>query len=78
MDHFIENKILPSPRIGFELTIFCSLKITLTTLHLRVLSQRTLTYFVRGSITIQLTSCLTGVDSAALLMLNYIDIYMFG
>ena len=78
MDHLLENKILPSPRIVFELTISCSLKITLTTLHLQVLSQRTLTYFVRGSITIQLTSCLTGVDSAALLMLNYIDIYMFG
>ena len=25
-------------------------------------AQRTLTYFVRGSITVQLTSCLTGLD----------------
>ena len=33
------------------------------------LSQRTLTYFVRGSITVQLTSYLTGYDSAALLVL---------
>ena len=70
MDHLLENKILPSPRIVFELTISCSFKITLTTLHLQVLSQRTLTYFERGSITLWLTSCLNGVDSAALLMLN--------
>ena len=31
---------------------------------------RALTYFVRGSISEQLTSCLTGFDLAALLMLN--------
>ena len=41
-------------------------------------SQRTLTYFIRGSITGRLTSCLTGQDSAALLMLNQIEIYKFG
>ena len=29
--------------------------------------QRTLTYFVRGNITVRLTSCLTGLDSAVLL-----------
>ena len=32
--------------------------------------QRTLTYFVRGSIDVRLTSCLTGLDSAALLLFN--------
>ena len=30
-------------------------------------SQRTLTYFVRGSITVMLISCLTGLDSVVLL-----------
>ena len=41
--------------------------------------QRTLTYyFLRGSITVQLTSFLTGLDSAALLILNKIQIYKFG
>ena len=30
-------------------------------------TQRTLTYFVRGNITVPLTSCLTGLDSAVLL-----------
>ena len=29
-------------------------------------NQRTLSYFVRGSITVQLTSCLTGLDSTKL------------
>ena len=38
-------------------------------------NQRTLTYF--GSITVQLTSCLTRLDSAALLILNWIQIYKF-
>ena len=32
--------------------------------------QRTLTHLVRGSITLRRTSCLTGLDSAALLMLK--------
>ena len=40
--------------------------------------QRTLTYFVRGSITVRLTSCLTGYNSAALLVFNLIQIYKFG
>ena len=34
------------------------------------LTQITLTYFVRGSITGRLTTCLTGLDSAPLLMMN--------
>ena len=34
------------------------------------INQRTLTFFKRGSITAQLTSCLFCLDSAALLMLN--------
>ena len=38
------------------------------------LSQRTLTYFVRGSITVQLTS----YDSAALLVLIQLEVYKFG
>ena len=40
--------------------------------------QRTLTYFIMGSITVQLTSRFTGLDSAALFMLNYMQIYKFG
>ena len=45
---------------------------------MHALKQRTLTYFVRGSITVWLTSSLTGQDLAALLMLNQIEIYKFG
>ena len=37
--------------------------------------QRTLTYFIRGSITVRVSSCLTGKDSAVLLMLNLIEIF---
>ena len=44
----------------------------------RMFMQRTLSYFVRGSITVRLTSCLTGLDSAALLMFNQQKIYLFG
>ena len=40
--------------------------------------QRTLTHFVRGSITVWLTSGLTGFDSAALFMFNQQQIYLFG
>ena len=39
-------------------------------------NQRTLN--IGGSITERLTSCLTGLASAALLMLNYIEINKFG
>ena len=42
------------------------------------LFHRTLKYLVRGIITVRLTTWLTGWDSAALLVLNYIDIYKFG
>ena len=35
--------------------------------QMQTLSQRTLTYFIRGNITVQLTSYLTGLDSAVLL-----------
>ena len=35
-------------------------------------------YFIKGSITVRLTSCLTGEDSAALLVVNQIKIYKFG
>ena len=41
-------------------------------------NQRTLIYFVRGNITVQLTSCLTGLDSAVLLNWNYKQICLFG
>ena len=41
-------------------------------------SQRTLTYFIRGNITVRLTSCLTGLDSAVLLNWNYEQICLFG
>ena len=39
--------------------------------------QKTLTYFVTRSITVRLTSCLTGLNSAALLMFNQQQIYLF-
>ena len=42
------------------------------------LGQRTLTYYIRGNITIRLTSCLTGFDSAVLLKRNYKQICLFG
>ena len=35
-------------------------------------SKNTLTYLVKGSITVLLTSCLTGLDSVALLYLNHL------
>ena len=41
-------------------------------------SQRTLSYFVRGNNTVQLTSCLIGLDSAVLLNWNYKQICLFG
>ena len=41
-------------------------------------SQRTLTCFLSGSITVWLTLCLTGLDSATLLMFNQQQIYLFG
>ena len=40
--------------------------------------QRTLTYFLRESIIVRLTSCLTGFDSAALHMFNQQQMYLFG
>ena len=47
-------------------------------MHFTMSTKKTLTYFGRGSITVQLTTCLTGQDSAALVMLNQIEIYNFG
>ena len=44
----------------------------------RYFRQRTLTYFVRGNISVWLTSCLTGLDSAVLLNWNYKQICLFG
>ena len=46
--------------------------------HLIILNQKTLTYFVRGSISVWLTSCLIRLDSAALLYSNDQQIYLFG
>ena len=40
---------------------------SLTNLARDSLGQRTLVYFVRGNNAVQLTSCLTGLDSAVLL-----------
>ena len=60
---------LPSALLNvcpFPLSITCTLR------------QTTLTYFVRGNITVLLTSCLTGLDSAILLNWNYKQIYLFG
>ena len=37
-----------------------------------------LTYFVKGSITVRLTSCFICLDSAALFMLNEHKNYLFG
>ena len=45
--------------------------------HGRRFIQRTLTDSVRGSITVQLTSSLNGLDSVALLMVNLQQIYLF-
>ena len=42
------------------------------------MGQKTLTYFVRGSIAVQLTSCFNGFISAALLLLNEQQINLFG
>ena len=39
--------------------------------------QRTLNYFVSGSITVRQISCLTSLDSAALRMFNQQQIYLF-
>ena len=39
---------------------------------------KTLTYFIRGIINERLTSCFTCLDSAALFMLNYQQIHLFG
>lgn len=39
-------------------------------------NQRVVTYFISGNITVLLTSCLIGLDSAALLATNYQQIYM--
>ena len=49
-----------------------------STLKFTWLEQRILAYFVRGSFTVQLTSSLFCLDSAALLMWNYKQIYLFG
>ena len=38
-----------------------------------LIEQKTLTYFIRGSITVQLTSCLTGLDSTKLVNLDLIQ-----
>ena len=46
-------------------------------IHFDNLKQRTLTYFITGSIPVWLT-CLTGFDPAALLMFNQKQIYLFG
>ena len=42
------------------------------------LDQRTLTYLERGSISVRLTSCLTGLDSAPLLIYYQQQIYLIG
>ena len=42
------------------------------------IDQRTLTYLVRGNITVCLTSCFTGLDSAVWLNWNYKQICLFG
>ena len=41
-------------------------------------SKRTILTFIRGSNTVWLTSCSTGLDSADLLMFNQRQIYLFG
>ena len=59
----------PHPRSNFK---------SIVPLKGQILRQRTLTYFTRGSITVWLTSCSTGLYSAALLILNQQQIYLFG
>ena len=57
----------------FVNTLFCN-----STLKFTWLEQRILAYFVRGSFTAQLTSSLFCLDSAALLMWYYQQIYLLG
>ena len=68
---------LPYPHRNPEL-VCMGLKSPVLRIVILALLQRTLTYFIRGSITVWLTSCLTDQDSAALLLLIQIDIYKFG
>ena len=46
--------------------------------HKKLYTLIILTYFIREIITVQLTFCLTGLDSVALLLFNLQQIYMFG
>ena len=58
--------------------MYCPVDTILLAITIITFNQRTLTYFVRGNITVQLTSCLTGLDSAVLLNWNYKQICLFG
>ena len=63
-----------------ESGIFLSRLVTLRIRESNLLrqNQRTQTYFLRGSINVWLTSCSLYLDSAALLVLNLQQIYLFG
>ena len=84
--HFKSNHRHPKQCCGYILWNVISETWTLqssTDTHINELRKKsiilwTLTYFVKGSITVlQLTSCLGGLDSAALLMFNQQQIYLF-
>ena len=83
--HFKSNHRHPKKCCGYILWNVISETWTLqssTDTHINELRKKsiilwTLTYFVKGSITVlQLTSCLGGLDSAALLMFNQQQIYL--
>ena len=59
------------PKTSFEMG-------QILTLFVNFCNQRILTYFIRGSITVWLTSCFSCLDSTGLTMLNWQQIYLFG
>ena len=62
-----ERDVLSVPWILCLQNVYASLRLEFMLTCVQRLEQRTLTYFVRGNITVWLTSCLTGLDSAVLL-----------
>ena len=65
------------PSLGMWQLRFEPWVIQLLSLEMGRLGLRTHAHFVRGSITVQLTYCLTGLDSDALLMFNQQQIYLW-
>ena len=57
---------------GSYVSLFIWPWVILTFLRTYTQRENTLTYLIKGSITVLLTSCLTGLDSVALLYLNHL------